>query len=1165
MRFATFGCVPYGPFEDLRLTFPPAEGDLQVLCGANEAGKSSLLRAMLDFLFGIPPRTPDSFRFGYPSLALEATFDLADGSQVGARRQRKGQQSELVPLKTAPVLLTSIQLADLLGGFRSDRSFRAVCALTYDQLKEANRMLRDSGGEAGISLASASLGTQVLDVLKSLQAEAEDLYKPRGSAQKISELQKQRTAEQRVKQEATLRASEWKRLEQDLTESSATVDKHREAVSKLQQETRRLERAGRIAPLLHKEQTLAGQLQSLVHIPLLPGDFSGRWSAATTERTGLQKQFDSLRHEMASTSRELESFPDDFPLLAGDLPERIDTLYQQLENYRRLLDDHPKRELELANLQREVASLRERLPAPLRDQQVTVDVVQESDLQQLIQQAQAGRQQQRMAEAAVRDGESQLEQAKRAFAQLVPPGEIEVLQQALQATRDLPETEANLRSLRSRSPELQDVCDVHLQALRFEGVTSESLPTLTLPADSLLEEAQQLQQQISDGLREAEKELRRITKEERECAASIAQLERQGEVPLLADLEAARTHREAGWQVVRHAWLQDPLPPDLPEVWQSPADLPEAYESAVESADQIADALRAHADLVQQRHALDAESARITAIKEYATSEVARLTAVQEAAQESWRALWHPAGLTPDKPSVMREWTRRVKDYQQAHQALARLRGEIEQCRQQAEAARATLVAALKASGVTVSDDAGPGEVRAKVQDLVEQALAFRSKQEERQEQVEAATTRLRSTQDELQCAAEAHAIWQEAWSRVLTPLGLPATTGPEAVAALLEAIRDLRPREVEVAKAQERSAKIVRDIQEFEASATSTLSTQLGDATQGPSLAQRIATIYRQQQQQLKDQATRANLQTRLRELETRRSELEEQLARCHRDIAQLLTEAGASEESEVADRLTQSQERRDIESAYADTQRLLRETLDGRPVEYWQELIADRTVDELSLMFEEAETTLEAEQDALNRARDRRTLADKALQDASHRQGALAAAGRVAGLEHEMRSLVADYLRLKLAASLLQSTIDALQASQGNRVVDRGSYWFRRLTQGAFAGLDISGDSLQQIGAIRGDGQGKSLTPEQLSDGTRDQLFLALRLAMMEQYCQQREPLPLILDDLLITFDDARTGATLSALAEFSSVTQVLLFTHHEHVASLAAPLPGARVHRL
>ena len=51
-------------------------------------------------------------------------------------------------------------------------------------------------------------------------------------------------------------------------------------------------------------------------------------------------------------------------------------------------------------------------------------------------------------------------------------------------------------------------------------------------------------------------------------------------------------------------------------------------------------------------------------------------------------------------------------------------------------------------------------------------------------------------------------------------------------------------------------------------------------------------------------------------------------------------------------------------------------------------------------------------------------------------------------------------------------------------------------------------------------------------LSDGTRDQLFLALRLAGIEQHFQDREPVPLIIDDVLVSFDDARARATLKCL---------------------------------
>ena len=75
-------------------------------------------------------------------------------------------------------------------------------------------------------------------------------------------------------------------------------------------------------------------------------------------------------------------------------------------------------------------------------------------------------------------------------------------------------------------------------------------------------------------------------------------------------------------------------------------------------------------------------------------------------------------------------------------------------------------------------------------------------------------------------------------------------------------------------------------------------------------------------------------------------------------------------------------------------------------------------------------------------------------------------------------------------------------------------------------------------------------------MSDGTRDQLYLALRLATLSEYVSKKsEPIPFIVDDILIHFDDQRAMATLKVLGELSKSVQVILFTHHPHVADLAA----------
>ncbi|MBF0476616.1 MAG: hypothetical protein HQK59_12460 [Deltaproteobacteria bacterium] len=73
-------------------------------------------------------------------------------------------------------------------------------------------------------------------------------------------------------------------------------------------------------------------------------------------------------------------------------------------------------------------------------------------------------------------------------------------------------------------------------------------------------------------------------------------------------------------------------------------------------------------------------------------------------------------------------------------------------------------------------------------------------------------------------------------------------------------------------------------------------------------------------------------------------------------------------------------------------------------------------------------------------------------------------------------------------------------------------------------------------------------------MSDGTCDQLYLSLRLAALERHVREVGPLPFILDDILVNFDDDRSKATLQALAELANKNQIIYFTHHAHILTLA-----------
>ena len=82
-------------------------------------------------------------------------------------------------------------------------------------------------------------------------------------------------------------------------------------------------------------------------------------------------------------------------------------------------------------------------------------------------------------------------------------------------------------------------------------------------------------------------------------------------------------------------------------------------------------------------------------------------------------------------------------------------------------------------------------------------------------------------------------------------------------------------------------------------------------------------------------------------------------------------------------------------------------------------------------------------------------------------------------------------------------------------------------------------------------------------LSTGTEDQLFLALRIAAVEDYLVRAVALPFVADDLFVNFDTERSTAGFEVLGQLAEQTQVLFYTHHQHLVDVARKTLGAEVH--
>ena len=161
----------------------------------------------------------------------------------------------------------------------------------------------------------------------------------------------------------------------------------------------------------------------------------------------------------------------------------------------------------------------------------------------------------------------------------------------------------------------------------------------------------------------------------------------------------------------------------------------------------------------------------------------------------------------------------------------------------------------------------------------------------------------------------------------------------------------------------------------------------------------------------------------------------------------------------------------------------------------------------------------------------------------------------------ETELVDAARRWLVLKTASQLLGAALERHRAERRDPLMIRAGEVFVTLTGGDFSGLDQSyGDDDQpRLEARRRDGA--RVPVPALSDGERDQLYLALRLAYVEDYAARAEAPPFLGDDLFASFDDARTAHGLEALAAVGDRVQTILFTHHLHVVDAARARLGAK----
>ena len=163
---------------------------------------------------------------------------------------------------------------------------------------------------------------------------------------------------------------------------------------------------------------------------------------------------------------------------------------------------------------------------------------------------------------------------------------------------------------------------------------------------------------------------------------------------------------------------------------------------------------------------------------------------------------------------------------------------------------------------------------------------------------------------------------------------------------------------------------------------------------------------------------------------------------------------------------------------------------------------------------------------------------------------------------LEERRVELEGEYDAIQMAMEALESANTTLQNRFSPALGRRAAEIFRQLTGGRYEGVVL--DRQFRLSAeMTGDGVYRDA--QLLSAGALDQLYLAVRLAICQLVLPPEREVPMVLDDALANFDDARCAAALEYLAREARNRQILLFTCHSREADFFENRPEVAVWRL
>jgi uncharacterized protein YhaN len=1148
MRFRRFELVRYGGFADRVLDFGDGTVDLHLVVGPNEAGKSTMLAAIGDLLFGIPERSPQNWRYDYGDLRIRASI-IGPAGEVDVTRRKGKRNTLLAPDGTA---LPDDLLAPLLNGM-DRRSFERMFGLDHAKLREGGEAILEGKDDAARIVLEAGTGFAGIGrELKKLDEQAGALFKPSAQIPTVNRLMRERTDALADVRTHSVGDSDWiaikARREAADIERAALVEEGRT----LAQRAHAIERINRIRPLLARRSSEQEALAGLGIVPLMPDDAGDRLAAALAER---RTAGELHARETAKRDRARDvAAAIDLPMKLLAAKAEIETLFGRLAVAEKAGEDLVARKVERAAIVDRLSRVRadagldvdHPIPGagPRKRLRTMIEVGRrlESDTNRHHQNRQA-----------IEDESARLAPAE---ADALAETWLDALRSAVDAVgSDVARRATSLAAARDRAgARLENgVAGLAPWSGSVEALRSAVPPGAveTVAAAAAIDGGQA-------SLRSAEADIVDHEQELIGLRSELASLAASGTLPTPEIVAAARAARDELVDEVRARLGGDRADDD--------ARIGEALRVATGQADRLADSRDADAQRVAQHGVLRGRQAEIEARLAAARNIVAVETGRLHDRMTSWADLLRQIGFQrPVPPGDLDRWRAERERTLSLADELAAATLACAEFDAERAAKRAAVDAALRDAGIV----AAPGDALDDRVALARRELArldavvrARGVAEAQRRRIDDALDKANHEALDLQARQTAYEADR---TRLLQESRLPDHGSADALSDAIDAFEELAGDQATLSSIERQIAFDEDQLGQFEA-AFDALQALL-DGPRPDRRFERLRALNDALAEAVRSEETLRQLGETEQDAVEALAAIERRLRSADAVVAELIAVAGAATEAALAGVIEAGRQVRAHEGELRRLAQELEHQCEGLELAVVAQEAAALSPDEAAAELEDIRIRRQEIEEA-------RETVGRDLASAEAEIAGVASATAAADAQQEafaVAAAMADaaerHVEAASAAALLRWVIDRHRATAQAPLIERAGAMFAQVTAGAFTGLVLDYDDSDRplIKGLRADASRVGV--DGMSEGTRDQLYLALRLGAIASRGGS-QALPVVCDDLLITADDGRAAEMLRVLAAAAKENQVILFSHHDHIVDIAEAAVGKhgfRLHRI